>query len=447
MDINTNKIIYEQLNKKLNQDEILDLLDIESTISTTSEKSLQNDDINDLNNTNDLNNIKDLKNTIPLENVSSKLNDDNNEWFKTFYSIYNDKAEEYINNLKECGCFNEKDWKTNAKHVWQKVNSRDSIGYEWLWNKIKHEYEINSKCLCLSELDIETIPMNISGLKHLTKLCLRYCGIYYLPEEIGQINNLDFIQIQNCPIFELPKSIGNLSNLSYLEITNTYIKSIPNTIINLEKLKSVSLINNEIESFSFYYLKGSKDSLEFLSLAGNPVYFHFSQNDPDIENVISSTSNINVNKEIIIFSKLKKIDLNETFINEFNFEPFPLLEYLSITNGFGYLKFNYPSNELASKQPILLKLIFIDLSNNSILKLDFENLINNSPNLRKIILRKTIIVYDKSKEKDFTNKDLINDLNILNKNQWNLDHEIFEKIIINHLLYSRKLVNHLENKD
>jgi len=45
-------------------------------------------------------NIKDLKNTIPLENVSSKLNDDNNEWFKTFYSIYNDKAEEYINNLK-----------------------------------------------------------------------------------------------------------------------------------------------------------------------------------------------------------------------------------------------------------------------------------------------------------------------------------------------------------
>lgn len=113
--------------------------------------------------------------------------------------------------------------------------------------KIYWAYEKGSSNLYLDNLQIHTLPDDITDLDNLQSLYIRGNYLRELPEEIGQLKNLTKLYLDNNSINYLPDSIVNLSQLEVLFLNNNELMSLPNNFGNLNKLERLSLTGNNLE--------------------------------------------------------------------------------------------------------------------------------------------------------------------------------------------------------
>lgn len=157
-------------------------------------------------------------------------------------------------------------------------------------------YEIrNLKKIILSKNPIEKIDNNISNLNNLIHIDLSNTNIDSLPNGIKNLNQLKSIDLSNCKFREFPYHLFSLPNikiinidnnfinsiiikkeniqkdskLSYLSIRGNRIRLIPNEIIYFYNLKRLSLSNNKIIKIPEFIEKIHK--LEYLELNNNVV--------------------------------------------------------------------------------------------------------------------------------------------------------------------------------
>jgi Leucine-rich repeat (LRR) protein len=125
-----------------------------------------------------------------------------------------------------------------------------------------------------------------------------------LPDSIGNLINLKQLYLSNNKLESLPDSIGNLINLKQLYLSNNKLESLSDSIGNLINLKELSLSNNKISTLPTSILK-IKQALK-------------------IDDTSYQINNLNIEAEILIFSKLEDklinlpISLREIWIKQEN---------------------------------------------------------------------------------------------------------------------------------
>lgn len=103
--------------------------------------------------------------------------------------------------------------------------------------------------LNLSNLEIRTLPAEITFLSGTKKIDLSNNLLTTLPSEIGDLTDLQNLDLHNNQISSLPQEIENLSNLRILNLGNNQINIIPANIIELSKLWELDLSDNFLNHF------------------------------------------------------------------------------------------------------------------------------------------------------------------------------------------------------
>jgi Leucine-rich repeat (LRR) protein len=92
------------------------------------------------------------------------------------------------------------------------------------------------------------VPMDVAGVKNITKLDLSFKGITKLPEEVGYLENLTELNLSNNKLKSLPKECSKITNLKYLNLGYNVFVSIPDSIFRHQQLETLNMEANQIES-------------------------------------------------------------------------------------------------------------------------------------------------------------------------------------------------------
>lgn len=118
----------------------------------------------------------------------------------------------------------------------------------------------------LTNLDLHTnklqsVPSEISHLKHLRRLNIAINQIEEIPDSIGELKCLEWLNINDNKLTELPESIGELRNLIKFGIVQNQLEHLPDSIGRLSLLCKLDMRRNQ-----FKWLPGSilklRDHLE-----------------------------------------------------------------------------------------------------------------------------------------------------------------------------------------
>lgn len=108
--------------------------------------------------------------------------------------------------------------------------------------------------LYLNHNNLKTFPIEICGLRHLSKLHCENNQIETLPPEIGKLGNLKKFYMQNNELKELPDEISELFTLEVLDLHNNNLASLNPHLGACLKLHSLSIHNNPIVSPPFFII-------------------------------------------------------------------------------------------------------------------------------------------------------------------------------------------------
>jgi Leucine-rich repeat (LRR) protein len=126
------------------------------------------------------------------------------------------------------------------------------------------------KDLSLNENQLTKLPESFGNMNNLKYLHLEGNQLNILPESIGNLNNLEKLNLEENKLTSLPESIGNLNNLEKLYLEGNKLTSLPESIGNLNNLEWLFLEGNQLSTLP-ESIKNLKNTLEYLSLVGNPI--------------------------------------------------------------------------------------------------------------------------------------------------------------------------------
>ncbi|XP_042511017.1 plant intracellular Ras-group-related LRR protein 5-like [Macadamia integrifolia] len=130
--------------------------------------------------------------------------------------------------------------------------------------KLSHVTELS-----LSGNRIMALPSSIGGLRALTKLDIQSNQLINLPESFGELVNLTELDLHANRLRSLPASFGNLTNLIVLDMSSNNLIILPPNLGNLTRLKKLNVETNELEELPFTI--GSCSSLVELRLDFNQL--------------------------------------------------------------------------------------------------------------------------------------------------------------------------------
>lgn len=179
--------------------------------------------------------------------------------------------EKFLRLLKKYKVYDEIDWQKNFKQaVFFELFAMDA-SFISVADMINSAHKKELKTMILTDIILTQIPPIVSILSpHLNTLVISEMDLHSLPEEISQLVNLTQFTITKTPIHSLPENIGNLSNLTVLQISRTRIQNLPSTIIKCSKLEVLDLSYNLLIEPLIRDILNSLNELQRLYLDGNP---------------------------------------------------------------------------------------------------------------------------------------------------------------------------------
>ena len=163
---------------------------------------------------------------------------------------------------------------------------------------------------------IATFSDNTSEAR-ITALELVNMNLDTLPSEITLLDQLEFLEMDSNNISTIPSEIGDLSNLLLFSISSNNITSIPGSLGKLKKLRILSLSENSIDSIP--------NSLQNLTLLTHLLLFeNLVTQLPDFLAAYKEMKVIDIGGNFIIdlptdignLSKLQKLDISYNLIEE-----------------------------------------------------------------------------------------------------------------------------------
>jgi len=91
------------------------------------------------------------------------------------------------------------------------------------------------------------VPMDIVGIRNITKLDLSFRGIAKLPKEIGYLENLSELNLSNNQLRDLPKELTKITNLKVLNLEYNLFIVMPSVIFQLRQLEILNMEANLIK--------------------------------------------------------------------------------------------------------------------------------------------------------------------------------------------------------
>jgi len=184
--------------------------------------------------------------------------------------------------------------------------------------KLRHAKRQNAQNLDLSNLEIESVPLELFQLKSLLILNLSNNKIGEIDKQIENLKNLSELNLENNNIMNLPVEILNLPNLSKLKLSNNPIYA---------KLKDFNL-NWKISLKEFFSGKFEKESIRNKDEMDNLINDHkekIIQQDPikktkfDSNNIFNKERVQSAHSKNVPFSfNMSNIDANNVCNNKLN---------------------------------------------------------------------------------------------------------------------------------
>lgn len=117
-------------------------------------------------------------------------------------------------------------------------------------NKLPRRVEELLACrkLCLRELNIYFLPVEIFNLFNIEHLLLAGLQIKYIPKDISKLTKLNILSIEECDLEELPTTFVKLECLGTLSVIRCVsFKKLPNNIEKMATLKDLYISNCRLE--------------------------------------------------------------------------------------------------------------------------------------------------------------------------------------------------------
>jgi Leucine-rich repeat (LRR) protein len=138
----------------------------------------------------------------------------------------------------------------------------------------------NLRELELSNLNLRTIPSNMSHLKKLIIFTANFNQIKYIDLSIFGIKTLNRLSLNHNMLFEIPAEIANLTELTLFSASVNKLKSVPEELFQLEKLEKINLTHNRLEKFEWN--ENELKSIKSLLLNDNRIS-HLSEKIADLK--------------------------------------------------------------------------------------------------------------------------------------------------------------------
>jgi Leucine-rich repeat (LRR) protein len=101
----------------------------------------------------------------------------------------------------------------------------------------------------LNGLEVAQTPfILVDESRHVVKLCLGNVSISQLPIQIIEFTHLTFLVLSHTNITDIPKDIGNLLELRKLHLSGNNIKTLPDSLCNLLRLEHLAVGDNPLRS-------------------------------------------------------------------------------------------------------------------------------------------------------------------------------------------------------
>lgn len=101
--------------------------------------------------------------------------------------------------------------------------------------------------LDLSGQTINTLPAEITRMKHLKSLRLRGCKLKKLPKIIGKLTLLEELDLDFNELTSLPPALAQLTQLKRLSLYKNHLKKVPMVVASLKNLEHLNLAKNQLK--------------------------------------------------------------------------------------------------------------------------------------------------------------------------------------------------------
>eukprot|EP00960_Hanusia_phi_P051265 760685-Hanusia_phi.AAC.5 len=167
-----------------------------------------------------------------------------------------------------------------------------------------------TKTLSLPYASIQTFPLPVFSLHHLTKLDLSHNQLKSIPKEISKFSEVTDLKLSFNRLRAVPEEVGLLELLRSLHLNNNQLKDLPGSMAGLANLHELCLHSNKMRHIPLCL--GALENVRYLSIADNPL------EDPPSEIV----NGVNGSKDTFNYIKNMFDALSSNFLN---FESFNLV--------------------------------------------------------------------------------------------------------------------------
>ncbi len=112
--------------------------------------------------------------------------------------------------------------------------------------RVDDAFHHNRSFLDLSNLQLTTLPPNLTNLTNLTTLHLGGNRLTALPESLANLTNLTTLFLSSNQLTALPENLTNLTNLTHLTLGSNRLTALPESLANLTNLTHLALDFNQL---------------------------------------------------------------------------------------------------------------------------------------------------------------------------------------------------------
>ena len=166
--------------------------------------------------------------------------------------------------------------------------------------KISQCLEDNATSLCLSHLELTSLPASIGKIPQLEELMVDHNALAVLPDSLGDLHRLQRLHINHNQLERLPDAFGTMTELRAVHANDNRLATLPENIGALRNLLDLQIQNNQLQQYPAQlntlrigtivlmknnplpaaHLAETRDEMEEIGYRGPVVYL---DPDPDVE--------------------------------------------------------------------------------------------------------------------------------------------------------------------
>lgn len=211
-------------------------------------------------------------------------------WFARFHELFEAAdADEHLELLADCGCFSETDWRENFRHAACRAVHTDSSPYASAEERVIECLQQGDRRLVLADSLLTRLPSLVGALhRNLTTLALTELDVRSLPRDVSRLTALRELSVTKCPLERLPAWIGALTALHRLDLTRCKLATLPSELSLCSDLQHLGLAYNDLTALPDAVLTGLP-RLRSATIDANPLRLAWRSSDwPSLQRLSAS---------------------------------------------------------------------------------------------------------------------------------------------------------------